>query len=105
MSENPNDRRRIIELVIASSVVVISLASLFTAVYQSVVMRRTLEAAVWPRVPIWNRLNKARDVLDLAVCYCSVFDDCWWKPNSAVAYITVPSNTKTRNDSTARLDE
>src|SRR5688572_7082982 len=43
-------RRRTIELVIAVAVVAISLASLFTAVYQSIIMRRTLEASVWPRV-------------------------------------------------------
>jgi archaellum component FlaF (FlaF/FlaG flagellin family) len=185
MSDNQDERRRAIELVIAVAVVVISLASLFTAVYQAVVTRQTLEATVWPRVewensnydeerrasaitiaianrgvgparisraelllngervpnvrsllvgccipgasaeeresaigkvfeseelvmftstvdgaaltpgqqrvlvtferpaeqspalPIWDRLNKARDELDLVVCYCSVFDDCW----------------------------
>jgi hypothetical protein len=185
MSEDQDERRRAIELVIAVAVVVISLASLFTAVYQSVVMRQTLEATVWPRVewdnsnydeerrsnaitiaianrgvgparisraelrldgerlpnvrslllgccvagasaeereaaidkvfegndlvmftstvdgaalapgqrrvvvmferpaeqspalPLWNRLDEARDELDLTICYCSVFDDCW----------------------------
>ena len=186
MDTEPQERRgRALELVIAAAVVVISLASLFTAVYQSIVMRRTLEASIWPRVewensnydeerrvnsitlalanhgvgparivrveillegkrvrnenalllrccidgatpeerlatlrtlterndlmtftstldgtaltpgqkrvlfqferpvengpalPIWNRLNKVRDELDLTVCYCSVFDDCW----------------------------
>jgi hypothetical protein len=184
-TETEERRRRTIELVIAGAVVAISLASLFTAVYQSVVMRRTLEASVWPRVEwensnydeerrvnaitfaianhgvgpariarveilfngervsnedallrkccvdgetpaerpatlralagrgdlmtftstldgvaltpgqkrvlfqferpvedspaivLWDRLNKIRDELDLTVCYCSVFDDCW----------------------------
>jgi hypothetical protein len=179
------DRWRTTELVIAAAVVAISLASLFTAVYQSIVMRRTLEASVWPRVEwensnydaerrvnaitfavanrgvgparitrveilregkkvgnenallldccidgetaetrsatlrrlteqgdlmtftstldgaaltpgqervlfeferpvehspalaVWDRLNTIRDQLDLRVCYCSVFDDCW----------------------------
>jgi hypothetical protein len=186
MTTEPEERRRrVIELVIAVAVVAISLASLFTAVYQSIVMRRTLEASVWPRVEwensnydeerrvnaitlaisnhgvgpaliarveillegkrvgnenalilnccldgatpeervatlrrltqrgdlmtftstldgvsltpgqkrilfqferpvedspalaVWNRLNKVRDELDLTVCYCSVFGDCW----------------------------
>lgn len=186
MSTEPGERhRRTIELVIAGAVVVISLASLFTTVYQSIVMRRTLEASVWPRVEwensnydegrrvnaitfalanngvgpariarvevrfkgerlgsqqallgkccvdgatpeartailqalrqrggvmiftstldgtaltpgqkrllfvferplddspaidLWNRLNEFRDEVDLTVCYCSVFDDCW----------------------------
>jgi hypothetical protein len=183
--EAEDRRRRTIELVIAGAVVAISLASLFTAVYQSIVMRRTLEASVWPRVEwensnydeqrrvnaitfavsnhgvgparimrveilfkgervgteeallrrccvdgttaeertemlrgltqaghlmtftstldgtavaqgqrrvlfeferpaadnpaigVWDRLNRVRDELDLTVCYCSVFDDCW----------------------------
>ncbi|MFT6462370.1 MAG: hypothetical protein ACJA0Y_001875 [Maricaulis maris] len=39
---------RIVELVVAASVVVISVASLFVAVHQSVVMERTLAASVWP---------------------------------------------------------
>jgi len=182
MVTDPGERRwRVIELVIAGAIVVISLASLFTAVYQSIIMRRTLEASVWPRVEwensnydeehranaiifglanrgvgpariarveilfkgkrmgnenvlildccvdggtqaersvtlkrltgqtftstldgvaltpgqerilfqferpvedslalaVWDRLNKVRDELDLTVCYCSVFDDCW----------------------------
>jgi hypothetical protein len=186
MATGPEERRRrTIELVIAAAVVVISLASLITTVYQSIVMRRTLEASVWPRVEwensnydeqrhlnsitfavanrgvgpariarveillngkrmgnenalllnccidgttsgersatlrrlterndlptftstldgaaltpgqerilfeferpaedspafsVWNRLNAVRDELDLTVCYCSVFDDCW----------------------------
>jgi len=184
-TEREERRRRTIELVIAAAVVAISLASLFTAVYQSIVMRQTLEASVWPRVewensnynaerrvnaitfaianhgvgpatiarveilhqgkrvgnenalfldccidgttpeqrlatlrrlteqgdlmtytstldgaaltpglervlfeferpaehspalPVWDRLNKIRDELELSVCYCSVFDDCW----------------------------
>jgi len=182
MATDPGERRwRVIELVIAGAIVAISLASLFTAVYQSIIMRRTLEAAVWPRVEwenssydderrvnaiifalanrgvgparigrveivlkgermanedallldccldgktreersvtlkrlteqtftstldgaaltpgqerilfeferpvddslalaVWDRLNETRDELDLTVCYCSVFDDCW----------------------------
>ena len=186
MTTEPDERRRrTIELVIAGAVVAISLASLFTAVYQSFVMRRTLEASVWPRVEwensnydeerrvhaitfglanhgvgparivrveilfkgesvgneeallrkccvdgttpeersatlrrltergdfmtftstldgsalapsqkrvlfeferpaaespaigVWNQLNMVRDQLELRVCYCSVFDDCW----------------------------
>jgi len=184
-TEREERRRRTIELVIAAAVVAISLASLFTAVYQSIVMRRTLEASVWPRVEwensnydegrrvnaitfalanhgvgpakiarveilhkgervgsddallldccvdgatrqeriatlrgltgrrdlmiftstldgaalspdqrrvlfeferpvegspalaVWDRLNKVRDELELTVCYCSVFDECW----------------------------
>jgi len=39
---------RLIELVIAVSVVVISVASLFVAVHQSSVMERSLAASVWP---------------------------------------------------------
>ena len=182
MATDPGERRwRVIELVIAGAIVAISLASLFTAVYQSIIMRRTLEASVWPRVEwensnydeerrvnaiifaianrgvgpariarveilrkgermgnedallldccvdgetqeersvtlkrltertftgtldgaaltpgqerilfqferpvedslalaVWDRLNEIRDELDLTVCYCSVFDDCW----------------------------
>ena len=51
MATDPRERRwRVIELVIAGAIVAISLASLFTAVYQSIIMRRTLEASVWPRV-------------------------------------------------------
>jgi hypothetical protein len=86
--------RRSVELVIAVAVVVISLASLFTALYQSIVMRRTLDGAVLTPgqkrilfqferpaedgpAPVWYRLNRIRDELDLTVCYCSVFDDCW----------------------------
>jgi len=184
-TEHEEHRRRTIELIIAGAVVAISLASLFTALYQSIVMRRTLEASVWPRVEwensnydeerrvhaitfalanhgvgpariarveillkgervgneaallskccidgstpearsatlqglterrdlmtftstldgaaltpgqkrilfeferpaddsaamaVWDRLNKIRDELDLTVCYCSVFDECW----------------------------
>src|SRR5262245_46175544 len=56
MSADPNERRRTVELIVAVAVVVISLASLFTAVYQSVVMQRTLEASVWPRVE-WENSN------------------------------------------------
>jgi hypothetical protein len=182
MATDSGERRwRVIELIIAGAIVVISLASLFTAVYQSIIMRRTLEASVWPRVEwenssyddehrvnaiifalanrgvgpariarveillegervgnedalllnccldgeaqeersvtlkrvteqtftstldgaaltpgqerilfeferpvddslaltVWDRLNETRDELDLTVCYCSVFDDCW----------------------------
>ena len=182
MAADPGERRwRVIELVIAGAIVAISLASLFTAVYQSIIMRRTLEASVWPRVEwenssydddrrlsaiifalanrgvgpariarveillrgervgnedalllnccldgvareersvtlkrlteqtftstldgaaltpgqerilfeferpvddsvalaVWDRLNEVRNELDLTVCYCSVFDDCW----------------------------
>jgi len=47
MSHNQNERLRAIELVIAFAVVVICVASLFTAVYQAVVMRQTLEAPGW----------------------------------------------------------
>jgi hypothetical protein len=43
---------RTIELVIAVSVVVISVASLFVAVYQGMVMERTLKASVWPLIQI-----------------------------------------------------
>jgi archaellum component FlaF (FlaF/FlaG flagellin family) len=196
MSDNRDERRRAIELVIAVAVVVISLASLFTAVYQAVVTRQTLEATVWPRVewensnydeerrtsaitiaianrgvgparisraerllngervpnvrslllaccvagesaeeresavgalfesndlvmftstvdgaaltpgqrrtlvtfehpaeqspalPVWERLNEARNELDLAVCYCSVFDDCWITKSRAFTQTT-----------------
>ena len=189
MATDPGERRwRVIELVIAGAIVAISLASLFTAVYQSIIMRRTLEASVWPRVEwenssyddehrvnaiifglanrgvgparigrveillkgervgnedalllnccldgdspkersltlkrltertftstldgaaltpgqerilfeferpvddssalaVWDRLNDARDELDLTVCYCSVFDECG--PTRARAY-------------------
>jgi hypothetical protein len=196
VTEPQEPRRRTLELVIAVAVVVISLASLFTAVYQSIVMRRTLEASIWPRVEwensnydeerrvnaitfaianhgvgpariarveilvqgkraanehalllaccvdgktpaereatlttlaaqqmtftstldgvaitpgqkrilfeferpaednpalsIWNRLNKARDELDLAVCYCSVFDECWTTQARAYTQRTRP---------------
>jgi len=41
-------RIRLIEIVVAVSVVVISVASLFVAVFQGVVMQRTLEAQVVP---------------------------------------------------------
>src|SRR5687768_4710659 len=55
MATDPGERRwRVIELVIAGAIVAISLASLFTAVYQSIIMRRTLEASVWPRVEWTN---------------------------------------------------
>ena len=51
MATDSGERRwRVIEIVIAGAIVAISLASLFTAVYQSIIMRRTLEASVWPRV-------------------------------------------------------
>src|SRR5262245_35949466 len=198
MTADQNNRRSRVELVIAVAVVVISLASLFTAVYQSVVMQRTLEASVWPRaewenanfdeerranaitfaianrgvgpariaraelllkgtrmpnarslllaccidgatqeeresnirtltesgdlrlftstvdgaafhpgqkrallvfdrpvdgnpaLPVWDRLNTARDALDLAVCYCSVFDDCWITRARAFTQSTEP---------------
>ena len=51
MDTDPRERRwRVTELVIAGAIVAISLASLFTAVYQSIIMRQTLEASVWPRV-------------------------------------------------------
>ena len=57
MATDPGERRwRVVELVIAGALVAISLASLFTAVYQSIVMRRTLEASVWPRVE-WENSN------------------------------------------------
>ena len=57
MATDPGERRwRVVELVIAGAIVVISLASLFTAVYQSIIMRRTLEASVWPRVE-WENSN------------------------------------------------
>ena len=39
---------RVIELVVAVSVVVISIASLFVAVFQGIVMQRSLEASVMP---------------------------------------------------------
>ena len=199
MATQPEERRRrVIELVIAGAVVAISLASLFTAVYQSIVMRRTLEASVWPRVEwensnydeerrvnsitlaisnhgvgpaliarveillegkrvgnenalflnccldggtaeervatlgkltqrgdlmtftstldgvaltpgqkrilfqferpavdspalaVWDRLNKVRDELDLTVCYCSVFGDCWSARARAYKQATEP---------------
>jgi hypothetical protein len=199
MATDPGERRwRVIELVIAGALVVISLASLFTAVYQSIVMRRTLEASVWPRVEwenssydearrvntitlglsnrgvgpariarveillkgermanedallltccvdgetgqersmtlkqltergdmstftstldgaalapgqerilfeferpledspalaVWDRLNETRDELELTVCYCSVFDDCWTTRARAYAQATEP---------------
>lgn len=41
---------RSIEIIIAACVVVISIASLFVAVYQSMVMERTMKASVWPLV-------------------------------------------------------
>jgi hypothetical protein len=192
------ERRRVIELVIAAAVVAISLASLFTAVYQSIVMRRALEASVWPRLEwenssydpvrrvnaitfaianrgvgparierveilldgarlsdrdallieccvdgatpeeraaalgmlkargdvtiftstvdgaaltpgqkhliveferpvedgpalaLWARMNEVRDTLDLTVCYCSVFDDCWTTRARGHAQVTEP---------------
>lgn len=57
MVTDPGERRwRVIEIVIAGAIVAISLASLFTAVYQSIIMRRTLEASVWPRVE-WENSN------------------------------------------------
>lgn len=195
MVTDPGERRwRVIELVIAGAIVVISLASLFTAVYQSIIMRRTLEASVWPRVEwensnydeergvnaiifalanrgvgpariarveillkgermgnedallldccvdgetreersvtlkrltertftstldgsaltpgqerilfrferpvedslglaVWHRLNEIRDELDLTVCYCSVFDDCWTTRARAYTQTTEP---------------
>ncbi|WP_297732139.1 hypothetical protein [uncultured Maricaulis sp.] len=43
---------RLIELVVAVSVVVISLASLFVAVYQGIVMDRTMKASVMPVVQV-----------------------------------------------------
>ncbi len=53
LSPQARERRtRIIELVVAGSVVFISLASLFTAVHQSVVAQRTLAASVWPSVEL-----------------------------------------------------
>jgi hypothetical protein len=55
-TESEERRRRAIELVIAIAIVAISLASLFTAVYQSIVMQRSLEASVWPRVE-WENSN------------------------------------------------
>ena len=39
---------RMIEIIVAVSVVIISVASLFVAVHQSIVMERTLAASVWP---------------------------------------------------------
>ena len=197
-TESGERRWRVIELVIAGAVVAISLASLFTAVYQSIVMKRTLEASVWPRVEwenssydeerrvnvitfalanrgvgpariarveilrkgermgnedalllnccvdgetreersvtlkrltergdmttftstldgaaltpgqerilfeferpvedrlalaVWDRLNEIRDELDLTVCYCSVFDDCWTTRARAYTQSTEP---------------
>ncbi len=41
-------RIRVVEIIVAVSVVVISVASLFVAVYQGIVMQRTLEAQVLP---------------------------------------------------------
>ncbi|HAQ34539.1 MAG: hypothetical protein CMF74_12130 [Maricaulis sp.] len=41
-------RIRLIEIIVAASVVVISVASLFVAVFQGIVMQRTLEASVLP---------------------------------------------------------
>ena len=195
MVTDPGERRwRVIEIVIAGAIVAISLASLFTAVYQSIIMRRTLEASVWPRVEwensnydeergvnaiifalanrgvgpariarveillkgermgnedallldccvdgetreersvtlkrltertftstldgsaltpgqerilfrferpvedslglaVWHRLNEIRDELDLTVCYCSVFDDCWITRARAYTQATEP---------------
>ena len=195
MATDPGERRwRVIEIVIAGAIVAISLASLFTAVYQSIIMRRTLEASVWPRVEwensnydeergvnaiifalanrgvgpariarveillkgermgnedallldccvdgetreersvtlkrltertftstldgsaltpgqerilfrferpvedslglaVWHRLNEIRDELDLTVCYCSVFDDCWVTRARAYTQTTEP---------------
>lgn len=53
LSPQARERRtRIIELVVAGSVVFISLASLFTAVHQSLVAQRTLAASVWPSVEL-----------------------------------------------------
>lgn len=43
-------RIRLIEITVAVSVVVISVASLFVAVFQGIVMQRTLEASVVPVV-------------------------------------------------------
>ncbi len=195
MSTDPGERRwRVIELVIAGAIVVISLASLFTAVYQSIIMRQdarglrlaartvgglsyddehrvnaiifglanrgvgpariarveillegervgnedalllnccldgesreersvtlkrlteqtftsTLDgAALTPgqerilfeferpvddslALAVWDRLNETRDELDLTVCYCSVFDDCWVTRARAYTQTTEP---------------
>jgi hypothetical protein len=195
MATDPGERRRrVIELVIAGAIVAISLASLFTAVYQSIIMRRTLEASVWPHIEwenssydeqrrvneivfalanrgvgpariarveillkgksvgnedallldccidgetreersvtlkrltertftstldgaaitpgqerilfqfqrpvedrlalaVWDRLNEIRDELDLTVCYCSVFDECWIARARAYKQATEP---------------
>jgi len=46
----PKPRFRTVEMIIAASVVVISVASLFVAVYQGIVMERTMKASVWPLV-------------------------------------------------------
>ncbi len=45
-------QHRMIELVVAVSVVVISLASLFVAVFQGIVMDRTMKASVMPVVQV-----------------------------------------------------
>ena len=45
-------QHRMIELVVAVSVVVISLASLFVAVYQGIVMDRTMKASVMPVIQV-----------------------------------------------------
>ena len=39
---------RLVEVIVAVSVVIISIASLFVAVYQGIVMDRTLKASVLP---------------------------------------------------------
>ena len=48
---------RTIEMVVAGCVVVISLASLFVAVFQGVVMQRTMEASVMPLIQIGHGLS------------------------------------------------
>ena len=48
MRRKASENIRLIEVIIAASVVVISLASLFVAVYQGRVMERTMRASVWP---------------------------------------------------------
>lgn len=57
---------RIVELVIAVCVVIISLASLFVALYQGRVMQKTLEASVWPALQVTTgNYDPDRDLVEI----------------------------------------
>ena len=42
---------------------------------------QTLQLLAWRRGTFnaerWDQFDKARAKLEMAVCYCSVFDECW----------------------------